>query len=150
MTNNLFISYFFPTLVSPLECYFHFKNFCYTNFLYYYTEGALCTAEQASHTECVMEVSEFFFYAKRLLHNKIFHWKNLLFDFYFVNFLVAKKRQFSMICLENMFNLLTGYIRNGIPYTTALQYGHASMLRLGEGSAATNMSNISQHVSFPK
>ena len=38
-----------------------------------------------------MDVSEFFYY------DKIFHWKNLVFDFYFVNFLVAKKTLFLMI-----------------------------------------------------
>ena len=34
----------------------------------------------------VLPYSELFFY------DKIFHWENLLFDFYFVNFLVVKKR----------------------------------------------------------
>ena len=71
--------------VIPLECNFHSKIFCYTNFLYYYSEGALRTAELALHTDCIMEVSEFFF------SDKIFHWKSLLFDFYFVNFSVLKK-----------------------------------------------------------
>ena len=33
-----------------------------------------------------IEVSEF------LLHDKVFHWKNLLIDFYFVNFSVVKKK----------------------------------------------------------
>ena len=74
--------------VIPLECNFHSKNFCYTIFLYYYFEGALRTAELFLHIDYVMEVSEFFF------SDKIFHWKKLLFDFYFVNFLVVKKCYF--------------------------------------------------------
>ena len=72
---------FYRTVMRSQLRVFHLNAFGRFSILHY-TQSASGTQRCI---KLITEVSEFFFY------DKIFHWKNLLFDFYFVNFLAVKK-----------------------------------------------------------